>query len=343
MDAKAVWIGRGWEDERKRPHEPWCRKEGDQRHRAARMMVRSALPVQARLQVAGHGCRKTKETVGRRTKNEIARPNRTKTCRRTVRCLATVEVDTVRNLLASDAPGVLFGALANSLVFATGIKILLRGLTPAGVASSWLLGTLVFAAFGWKGYSIVCLYFVFGSAVTKLKIKQKELEGIAEARSGRRAPSSVWGSGVAAILCSIIALAYPSTNRLMRLGYVTSIASKLADTTSSEVGKAFGRTTFLSTTLKKVPRGTDGAISLEGTLGGLAAATCIGAIASAQGQLQGEDALVCGLCAGVANWLESIIGATVQDKYEWLTNDVVNMIQISIAAATSIGIKSMLA
>lgn len=304
--------------------------------------MRSALPVKATLQEVRRGCKKPKDKVGRRTKNGIGSPNRTKTHRRTVRCLVTLEVDTVRKLLVSDAPGVLFGALANSLVFATGIKILLRGLTPAGVASSWLLGTLVFGAFGWKGYSIVCLYFVFGSAVTKLKIKQKELEGIAEARSGRRAPSSVWGSGIAAILCSILALAYPSTSGVMRLGYVTSIASKLADTTSSEVGKAFGKTTFLSTTLKQVPRGTDGAISLEGTLGGVAAATCIGAIASAQGQLRGEDALICGLCAGVANWLESIIGATVQDKYEWLTNDVVNMIQISIAAATSIGIKSML-
>lgn len=248
----------------------------------------------------------------------------------------------MQNLLAEDAPGLLVGGLANSLVFATGIRILLKGLTPAGVASSWLLGTLVFAAFGWKGYTIVCLYFAFGSAVTKLKIKQKELEGIAEARSGRRSPSSVWGSGAAAILCSIIALAFPSTSGVMRLGYVTSIASKLADTTSSEVGKAFGKTTFLSTTLEKVPRGTDGAISLEGTLGGLAAATGIGAIASAQGQLRGQDALICGLCAGFANWLESIIGATVQDKYEWLTNDVVNMIQISIAAATSIGIKTLL-
>uniref|UniRef100_A0A7S3XFD5 DUF92 domain-containing protein n=1 Tax=Picocystis salinarum TaxID=88271 RepID=A0A7S3XFD5_9CHLO len=306
-------------------------------------MARNALRVKSTLQEVRRGGKKAKDKVGRRTRNGIAQPNRTKTYRRTVRCLATLEVDTVRNLLVSDAPGVLFGALANSLVFAAGIKILLRGLTPAGVASSWLLGTLVFGAFGWKGYSIVCLYFVFGSAVTKLKIKQKELEGIAEARSGRRAPSSVWGSGIAAILCSVVALAYPSTSGVMRLGYVTSIASKLADTTSSEVGKAFGKTTFLSTTLKKVPRGTDGAISLEGTLGGVAAATCIGAIASAQGQLRGEDALICGLCAGVANWLESIIGATVQDQYGWLTNDVVNMIQISIAAATSIGIKSMFA
>lgn len=40
------------------------------------------------------------------------------------------------------------------------------GLTPAGVAHSWLLGTLVYAAFGPGGYLLVCLYFIFGSAVS---------------------------------------------------------------------------------------------------------------------------------------------------------------------------------
>ena len=39
------------------------------------------------------------------------------------------------------------------------------GLTPAGVAHSWVLGTSVFSAFGLGGYILVCLYFIFGSAV----------------------------------------------------------------------------------------------------------------------------------------------------------------------------------
>ena len=46
-----------------------------------------------------------------------------------------------------------------------GGRVLLGGLTPLAVANSWLLGTAVFAAFGWRGYIIVCLYFLAGSAV----------------------------------------------------------------------------------------------------------------------------------------------------------------------------------
>lgn len=39
------------------------------------------------------------------------------------------------------------------------------GLTPAGVAHSWVLGTAVYSAFGARGYALVCLYFILGSAV----------------------------------------------------------------------------------------------------------------------------------------------------------------------------------
>ncbi len=65
-------------------------------------------------------------------------------------------------------PGLWVGAGVNSAVFLLGIRVLLAGLTPAGVANSWLLGTLVYAAFGWTGYLLVCIYFLLGSAVRSL-------------------------------------------------------------------------------------------------------------------------------------------------------------------------------
>jgi hypothetical protein len=86
----------------------------------------------------------------------------------------------------------------------------------------------VYAAFGLQGYLLVCLYFVLGSAVTKLKLKQKQAEGIAEARGGLRAPPSVWGSGIAGIACALGALCTdPSLILLWRIGFVASLASKV--------------------------------------------------------------------------------------------------------------------
>jgi uncharacterized membrane protein len=53
--------------------------------------------------------------------------------------------------------------------------------------------------------------------------------------------------------------------------------------------QAYGKTTYLITNLKLVPRGTEGAVSLEGTLAGLGAAAAYAAVAMAIGQVGQTD------------------------------------------------------
>jgi uncharacterized membrane protein len=51
---------------------------------------------------------------------------------------------------------------------------------------------------------------------------------------------SVLGSGTAGAICAILALSFPNDvalQNVLRVGYVASFASKLADTVSSEIGK----------------------------------------------------------------------------------------------------------
>lgn len=245
------------------------------------------------------------------------------------------------------SPGIQPSLVVNAVVFALGARVLSAGLTPLAVAASFLLGTLTFAAFGWRGYLLVCGYFVAGSAVTKLKLAQKQAEGIAEARGGRRAPGSVVGSGLAGALASAAALAFSakSTNSagrtsacyaLCATAFVASFASKLADTASSEVGKAFGTDAYLSTTLRKVPRGTEGAVSAEGSLAGLAAAAAVSAVSVLIKMIPFKAAVAAALAAVVANAFESLLGATAQSGEKNallnLSNDAVNAIQICIAA-----------
>ena len=45
------------------------------------------------------------------------------------------------------------------------------------------------------------------------------------------------------------------------------------------------------------------------------------------------------LAAFFANTLESYIGAGVQGRVSWLTNDVVNVIQICVAAAAAVALR----
>ncbi|KAL6748616.1 integral membrane protein DUF92-domain-containing protein [Haematococcus lacustris] len=250
-------------------------------------------------------------------------------------------VQGIAQAAAQPHPGWPTGIAVNTAVFTAGYKVLRKGLTPSGVAHAWFLGASVFSAFGPGGYLIVCLYFILGTLVTKMKLAQKQAEGIAEARSGQRGPASVWGSGIAGVACALAALATGSFP-LWQVGFVASFASKLSDTVSSEVGKAYGRTTYLVTTFQLVPRGTEGAVSAEGTAAGVMAALLIAGLAWGLGQVSWEGCLIVAAAAVVANLFESYLGAVVQGRVVWLTNDLVNMIQISVAAGLALAAAAVL-
>lgn len=105
-----------------------------------------------------------------------------------------VQAQPLIDAMQSSHPGVVVGFSASTAVFAAGMPVLLSGLTPQGVACSWLLGGSIFSAFGAGGFALVCAYFILGSAATKFKLSEKQAKGIAEKRSGRRGPVRHMGS-----------------------------------------------------------------------------------------------------------------------------------------------------
>jgi uncharacterized protein (TIGR00297 family) len=235
----------------------------------------------------------------------------------------------------------------NSILFFSLRPKLMTMLTPEGFAHSLALGTMLWTTLGWRGWTVCVLYLFLGQLVTKVGFDEKESLGIAEGRGGRRGPENVWGSAFTGVLCaSAAAQALKSgvpflglTSDVWILGYVASLATKLADTFASEIGKAYGKTTFLITTLQPVSRGTEGAVSLEGTLasivGGFAlsvyAYLAVGLITSLQG------VGVATFAAFVATMIESLIGATLQEKegLGWMSNEVVNFFNTLIGAAVA--------
>ncbi|NET42930.1 TIGR00297 family protein [Okeania sp. SIO2B3] len=219
-------------------------------------------------------------------------------------------------------------------------------LTPAGILHAWILGVIIWGSLGWPGYLVVAFYFLVGSGVTRIGMAQKQAAGIAEKREGARGPENVWGSALTAAICAVgvwvISLLYPNHPPienlpfLLMLGYVASFSTKLSDTCASEVGKAYGKRTFLITTLQPVPRGTEGAVSLEGTLAGIVASVAIALVGWSVGLIDLTGIAFCVVAAFIATNLESVIGATVQSRFEWLTNEIVNIINTLIGAIAAI-------
>ena len=126
------------------------------------------------------------------------------------------------------------------------------------------------------------------------------------------------------------------------IGFSASFAAKLADTFGSEIGKRWGRTTVMITTLRPVPAGTDGAVSLEGTLASAVGSLVMTLPLLLLGLLPSlAVAVLVSLVGLLATLAESLLGALVQDKVAWLTNEVVNGLQTLIAAFLSIFLASL--
>lgn len=233
----------------------------------------------------------------------------------------------------------------NALLLAIAWFLPKKLLTPAGYLHAWVLGVLIWGCLGWRGYTVVMVYFLAGTAVTRIGKAQKEAAGIAEKRSGVRGPENVWGSALTATACALgvllinsglLSVISETWIALFNLGYVASFATKLSDTTASEVGKAYGKRTFLITTLQPVPAGTEGAVSLEGTLAGVLGSVVIAAVGWGVGMMTPLGVLLCLIAAFIATNLESVIGAAFQEDFSWLTNEVVNIINTTIGAIAAI-------
>jgi uncharacterized protein (TIGR00297 family) len=121
------------------------------------------------------------------------------------------------------------------------------------------------------------------------------------------------------------------------VGFASSFSAKLSDTFANEIGKRFGKRTFLITTLKPVSPGTEGAISIEGSIAGLLGSFIMTVFMLNLSIISGLSvAFIVFLSGYLATFLESYIGAVVQNKINWMTNELVNSIQTSIAAIISI-------
>ena len=240
----------------------------------------------------------------------------------------------------------------NTILLAIAVIIPKKLLTDAGQFHGWLLGVIVWGCLGWQGYAVVMFYFLVGSGVTRIGKAQKEAEGIAEKRSGARGPENVWGSALTATLCAVGVWGLSilgqtgkmpvaqSVISLLLLGYAASFCTKLSDTCASEIGKAYGSRTFLITTLQPVPRGTEGAVSLEGTIAGIVGSILMALVSSAVGLIDLTGIIFCVIAAFIATNIESVIGATIQSKFEWLTNEVVNFFNTLIGAIAAIVLAS---
>lgn len=205
-----------------------------------------------------------------------------------------------------------------------------RTVGVAGAICGAVIGITVFIAVGWQGWVLLLVTFIAASVATRTGRARKQLLGIAEDRGGRRgAGNAIANTGVAAIAALLAGLdVHPGA---ARLAFVAALVAGGSDTIASEIGKACGRRTWSITTLRRVPPGTSGAMSLEGTTAGVLGAIGLAFAGVALG-IVGSGAVAFLVVAATAGaLLESWLGATLEAP-GILNNDMLNFINTATAA-----------
>jgi uncharacterized protein (TIGR00297 family) len=211
-----------------------------------------------------------------------------------------------------------------------------RTVTVAGAVTGAVIGIAVYLGTGWEGWTLLFASFLGTALATFAGFRQKARAGIAEERGGRRGPgNAIANTGVAAwaaLLC--LGVTQPS---LAKLAMVAALVTSASDSVASEIGKAWGRTTWVLAGLRRVRPGTSGAVSLEGTLAGIAAALALAALAVALGLMPSRWILTVVLAATVASLVEGALGAAFEARGT-LNNDALNLINSALGAALAVGL-----
>jgi uncharacterized protein (TIGR00297 family) len=227
--------------------------------------------------------------------------------------------DPAQKLAAFAVLTLLFAALGRAV----------RGVTtPGAIAGAAVCFALLWAA-GLGAFVALLTVFLLTWVATRIGYSRKQHLGTAEARTGRDAVQVLANLGMAAGCAVLYAIFRPDPRLLIAMA--AALAEAAADTVSSEIGQALGGTPRLITTWRKVAPGTDGAITVAGTLAGTAAAVAVASVCVLTHIFEWKLLVVCA-GAGVAGMIfDSLLGATLERR-QVLGNNAVNFASTVIAA-----------
>lgn len=178
-----------------------------------------------------------------------------------------------------------------------------------------ILGTIVLGFGGWALAFALAFFFGSSSFLTYLKGNKVHYTGYSVQESGdnRRDGYQVWANGFwVAVFCTLWFALDAVAALIAAFGVV---AAATADTWATEIGTRNPGETFKITTLEKVQAGTDGGISLKGTLGGVMGALLISLFIFALGIYSPIYFFPVILFGGIIGLLiDSFVGAILLDK-----------------------------
>jgi uncharacterized protein (TIGR00297 family) len=240
--------------------------------------------------------------------------------------------DAVRGFAATAAPLLTTAIVTNAAVSAAGWTA--GTLTMSGALCGGAIGVIILLTAGWAGWVLLLATFAMAVVTSRAGLRRKMLLGIAEERGGRRSSgNAIANTGVAAAAAVLGAVSYAPGPALV--GFVAALAAGGSDTMASEVGKAWGKRTYLFPTFRRAAPGTSGAVSVAGTVAGLAGAVALASLGAVTGLVSWASILPITLGATAGSFAESAMGASLEHR-GIVNNDVLNFLNTTIAAMVAV-------
>jgi len=130
------------------------------------------------------------------------------------------------------------------------------------------------------------VFFVLGTPCYKVKYREKAEKGLHRRMRGRRGAKHAFANGLAALILGVLAWVLdkndmPGTAAILNMPDIAGLSrQRFRILRRARSVRLTGKTTILLTSFKRVQPGTEGAVSLEGTVAGIIASMILAALLS---------------------------------------------------------------
>ena len=201
-----------------------------------------------------------------------------------------------------------------------------------GAVAAAVVGVLVALGTGLPGWLGLVAFFALGvgsTAYRRLRARTRARPAGGEERTLRGAGNVVANGGVAAVAAVLLGFGAPIATATA--AFAGALAAATADTVGGEVGRAVGGPTVRVPDGARVPPGTDGGVSIAGTLATVLAAFTMAAVLAALGIVPAGSVAVLTIAGGLGAGLDTLLGGTLE-RHGLLDNEEVNFTSTLFAA-----------
>jgi len=185
-------------------------------------------------------------------------------------------------------------------------------LNKSGVLASIPIGYIIYVFGGVEYFILLLVFYLTSGMATKLRVRRigKDVMDKDWIRSWK----NVTANGTAAVIISLLSIMGFDRGQITA-AYLGAVGTAFADTLATEVGLLYPGEPRLITNMRKALRGTPGAVSPYGYLGGIIALLIL-VLSSMVAGIAGLKIVIATMISGLLGMtIDSVLGATIQSKY----------------------------